>query len=314
MHAAVRALLTGIIDYAGMFPPAKLPLDRALENYQEHQKTRHHWMLGNFVCPVGRLRHVTDWLGEAAPPLSILAEPPADAEEFLPRLTDAFDAALRHRPTWTEESVAGIEIPLPRSVAPAALAQPLSAAVAFCRETPMQIWLETPFSPTWIDDVAKLAEELQTVHKRHPSQPFGLKIRCGGTTPEAFPTAERIAFFIDLCRTASLRWKATAGLHHPYPRWDENLQVWQHGFLNVFVAGILARIHALDQPTLVEILADRKGQFFRFQDNKIRWKSWACTTVQIQESRGTFATSFGSCSFEEPVADLLEMGLLDAGA
>ena len=33
MHASLRALLEGVIDYAGLFPPAKLPLPEALANY-----------------------------------------------------------------------------------------------------------------------------------------------------------------------------------------------------------------------------------------------------------------------------------------
>jgi hypothetical protein len=32
MSAGLRALLTGIVDYAGLFPPAKLPLDQAIRN------------------------------------------------------------------------------------------------------------------------------------------------------------------------------------------------------------------------------------------------------------------------------------------
>ena len=29
---SVRAFLAGIIDYAGLFPPAKLPLEKAIRN------------------------------------------------------------------------------------------------------------------------------------------------------------------------------------------------------------------------------------------------------------------------------------------
>ena len=106
-------------------------------------------------------------------------------------------------------------------------------------------------------------------------------------------------------------WKATAGLHHPRRHWDANLKVWHHGFLNVFIAGLLAQIHPLTEADVVEILADRDGAHFRFGDDSLGWKNWSCTTQQIMELRITSATTFGSCSFEEPCEDLLAMGLLD---
>ena len=55
MFASVRALLTGIIDYAGMFPPAKLPLDQAIRNYARYRTEPESWMLGRFICPAARL-------------------------------------------------------------------------------------------------------------------------------------------------------------------------------------------------------------------------------------------------------------------
>lgn len=42
---ALKALLERLIDYAGMFPPAALPLDTTLANYDEYQHDKHAWML-----------------------------------------------------------------------------------------------------------------------------------------------------------------------------------------------------------------------------------------------------------------------------
>ena len=47
MQESLRALLAGIIDYAGMFPPAKLPLDVAVKNYDAYKKGEHAWMQPN---------------------------------------------------------------------------------------------------------------------------------------------------------------------------------------------------------------------------------------------------------------------------
>ena len=51
----IRTLLEGSIDYAGLFPPAGLPLETALRNYAAYSAGEAAWALGRFILPVGRL-------------------------------------------------------------------------------------------------------------------------------------------------------------------------------------------------------------------------------------------------------------------
>lgn len=46
---ALRSLLTGVIDYAGIFPPSKLSLADAVANYACYSESPHRWMLSRFV-------------------------------------------------------------------------------------------------------------------------------------------------------------------------------------------------------------------------------------------------------------------------
>ena len=48
----------------------------------------------------------------------------------------------------------------------------------------------------------------------------------------------------------------------------------------------------------------------RFEDDAAWWRDHAVTTEHLAEVRREFAISFGSCSFEEPVADLRALGLI----
>ena len=52
--AALRALLTRSIDYAGLFPPAGLELEPALENHARYIRSGERWMLGAFILPVAK--------------------------------------------------------------------------------------------------------------------------------------------------------------------------------------------------------------------------------------------------------------------
>ena len=68
MVEARRELLRGLIDYAGLFPPASLNLSEAVRNYQQYRSGAHAWMLARFVIPAA--------LVEQAPsdfPLSVIA-------------------------------------------------------------------------------------------------------------------------------------------------------------------------------------------------------------------------------------------------
>src|SRR5262245_33954247 len=64
MTEGLRTLLEGVIDYAGLFPPAKLPLDAALRNYARYRRQAESWMLGRFVLPAARLEELDPYVGE----------------------------------------------------------------------------------------------------------------------------------------------------------------------------------------------------------------------------------------------------------
>src|SRR5262249_54965834 len=76
MSPAVRALLTGSIDYAGLFPPAGLPMEQAIRNYARYRTEAETWVLGRFVCPAARVGELTPFMDELfskGAPLAIAA-------------------------------------------------------------------------------------------------------------------------------------------------------------------------------------------------------------------------------------------------
>ena len=52
---ALQILLAKSIDYAGLFPPAELDMQSAVNNYADYHDGPDAWALGRFVLPVGRL-------------------------------------------------------------------------------------------------------------------------------------------------------------------------------------------------------------------------------------------------------------------
>ena len=56
--ASLRALLEGLIDYAGLFPPAALSMQDAVRNYARYREEQYAWALGRFVVPGDRVTEV----------------------------------------------------------------------------------------------------------------------------------------------------------------------------------------------------------------------------------------------------------------
>ena len=69
---AVQTLLHGLIDYAGLFPPAGLDMPTAVANYAQYRRAPHAWLLGRFVTPAARLDQFAD---AAAPHLTPSGDP-----------------------------------------------------------------------------------------------------------------------------------------------------------------------------------------------------------------------------------------------
>jgi hypothetical protein len=76
-----------------------------------------------------------------------------------------------------------------------------------------------------------------------------------------------------------------------------------HGFLNVFVAACLVLAGKADVAVATQVLEDALATSFRFDANGLRYRELSLAVAEVTGAR-RFARSFGSCSFEEPIADL----------
>jgi hypothetical protein len=162
--------------------------------------------------------------------------------------------------------------------------------------------------PVYCEVAAGNWQELDAVKK---AGCFG-KIRTGGLKPEAIPGPADVAAFIAACAERRLPFKATAGLHHPiramYPLTYEAgaPQAVMHGFLNVLMASAFAW-HG--EAEIEPIISETDASAFSF-DQRAHWRNKSLGLAEIHDARLNFMHSVGSCSFDEPVADLQALGLL----
>ena len=297
--ASLRALLARAIDYAGLFPPADLALEPALQNQGTYVRSPEHWMLGSFILPIAKFAEARAQLAQfdAEHPLQISALGPktAKAAEFRPALEMAADAikefVAEHKGVV---SIAQFEMPLPRGP----IAKSLGVARATLGDLALNIFWEAP-----ADAAVKTIEALS-------GSGAGFKLRTGGVTAEAFPTGAHIARALVTAARHRVPIKFTAGLHHPILKFHDSVGTKMHGFLNVLGAGVLAAEHRWSESQTQEMLADEDPGSFVFEEEMLRWREWKISPAQITQRR-QLVTSLGSCSFDEPRDDLRALGLFE---
>jgi hypothetical protein len=289
---SLKTLLTGLVDYAGLFPPADLDMRRAAENFGTYLRADDAWALGRFVCPATRLAELEGRLGSGSDGhrwrISVLvgsdfAKELALIEAFNGRQGGRAVADAIEVKAETEEAIRQAADQVPDSVA------------AYC---------EIPA----VND----PQELLTAISKTQLQ---AKIRTGGITAAAFPSSAQVARFVSRCVETGVPFKATAGLHHPV-RGDHALtyepaspRATMHGFLNLFLAAGFAR-QGWKQDKLIALLEETESTAFEFDDDRATWRGHTLKTEEINETRSQVAKSFGSCSFEEPLIDLKSLELL----
>lgn len=292
--SSTRALLAGLIDYAGLFPPARLPMPAAVYNYAHYLDLPFHWILGRFIVSASRLQEFEREATPSLPPpgspaawhLSLLSTDPA-------RDIVSLNDFNRRHPGAPFDSI---------EVQAGSAAQIVSAAESVPR--PILLYCEIPLGAETTSLVSAIAKSGAKA-----------KVRCGGLSADVFPPAGQLVSFFQCCCAARVGFKATAGLHHPvrgvYPFTYEpdSRKGLMHGFLNVFLAAafVWAGMGAGDA---IELLDERSSNAFRFLNDGIIWRGHHLSIGEIVEMRRDFALAFGSCSFSDPVSDLRKMDLI----
>ncbi|OFW67636.1 MAG: hypothetical protein A2Z12_01365 [Actinobacteria bacterium RBG_16_68_21] len=296
------AALGGLIDYAGLFPPARLDMAAAVGGYQTARRGPNAWMIDRFLCPASRLVELAGSLHGAMTEdedpwrLSVIADGDADTVADDARSIESFDRVMDGR-----ARVEVVETQLPVSDA-------ADWVVHAAEVLDRPVFFEVP----WRDGAPEALDSV-TAGGERTGRELGAKLRCGGLTAAAFPPPGVVAAIIAGCRDRRLRLKATAGLHHPFRHFEPETGFTQHGFVNLLVAAA-AGSDGVDLATLTEIVAEDDSSAFSFDDGYLRWRDRSFDAATVAASRAGLFVGYGSCSIEEPVQDLTVLGVLPLGA
>jgi hypothetical protein len=302
---SLRALLRQAIDYAGLFPPATLQLEPALQNHASYVRDSDSWMLGAFILPVGQFDAVAPGLSQfdQRHPLRISAlGPKTDTPDaFIASLGTAIAAIESFRlKSGGVGLIEQLEMPLP----PKCDGETLETIRSTIGNVQLSTFWEAP-----ADLAEKTIELIAANNNSSPGKKFGFKLRTGGVTADAFPSSTRIAAALVAAGNNRVPIKFTAGLHHPVRLFHQSVQTKMHGFLNVLGAGVLALEHGWAEEQTVTMLDDEDPASFSCTEDAFAWREWRVSTERIKTHR-EIVRSFGSCSFDEPRDDLRALKLL----
>lgn len=286
----VRALLAGAIDYAGLFPPARLDMATAVARYLAHRASPDAWALGRFVVPVARLGELATearaGAGTAAQliPLTALIGAATAAD------VDAIEVFNREC-ALNGARVDAVEV----KAATEGVAKAVLAAI------PAR-WLR------YVEVVALGEGTVAALDTISRSGAFA-KVRTGGTVAEAIPGPERLLEFLEGAARRTLPFKATAGLHHavrglhPLTEAPGGPAGVTYGYLNLMIASaVLWR--GGDRSLAREVLLESGITSFTLNGDALQWHDLRFDGDALARMRSEFFHGFGSCSFREPLDEL----------
>ncbi len=293
---AIRTLLQGSIDYAGLFPPAELDMGTALENYARYFSGSSSWALGRFILPVSRLDEFErnlpriplrpiDWPWRFAALVGTNVEGDVHA-------IDAFN----RRHINGGATIDSVEV---KATSEADIGELIEAV-----PSTLQTYIEIPLD----SDPTNLIGAIARGGRR-------AKVRTGGVTHDAFPAIVDLVRFLRATVDLAVPFKATAGLHHPlratyrltYARNSPSGPMF--GFLNLMLAVAFLRT-GMDDAHVIQLLEEGDPASLQVDASGISWQGHKLDLRTLSDARRLGMVSFGSCSFTEPIEDLQSLHLL----
>jgi hypothetical protein len=282
--------LAGLIDDASALPPAALPLQRAVAEYDEHKAGSYAAIVGSLVVPDVKLPDLIDVLDdrdsdngpEASLPINVLVTGGAGA----------IGPAVRWATRSPLTELRAIEFALRDEDDLAHNVQRVLTALDAVEEdlgdVPTYVEL-----PRW--DGAEPSHGWLRALDEIAAGGLRVKLRAGGVTADAFPGADALATAIDATLDRELTFRCTGGVHHALTQTDPETGFVHLGFLNLLVGTRACldgadAVAALREPSAPALLDGME------EGTLGRTRSW-------------FA-GFSTRDVLEPHHDLVELGLL----
>jgi hypothetical protein len=274
----IPPLFARLVDDSALFPPGDAAMPEALRAHFATRESEHAGVLGVFLCQASRLPELITELIKIKPkqplPFSLIIDTGLGGVPKAISIVESRSELLALRM---------VEMPAPSDVDEVWLER----VSEFVPEDVIRV-VEPRRGVGWLDGVRKVIE--------HGSWP---KIRCGGKAGENFPSVDEVADFLAVVSgSTGASFKATNSLHRAVRHADPDTGFVHHGFLNLLVASG----RSLSGGDVREALESTDAE-------ALAEEARGLSEQAAKAVRALFA-SYAAASFEQPVADMGELGLL----
>lgn len=299
---ARTSAFAAFVDYAGVFPPTSLSVEGAVAGYRQSLASPSSWVSGRFLVRASQLE-------ELARVVTTTMEPDEGPWE----IGVVFDVSPAEAASQAAAFHAEMEPALVVAAAEARLEEPSLRGVRSLLTTISSI---NPDVVAFIEVLrtSDITDQIEAIGAALGGAGMGggAKLRCGGVTPDLFPSTEEVSQFIVSTVESSVPFKATAGLHQPIRHHDVALGVWRHGFVNLLIATAAA---TAGEPGDVvhDIVSETDPSAFAISPAFARWREHRFPGSALRRTRQRNFIAYGSCDFDEPIEALTDLSLLGDG-
>lgn len=254
MSQALRDVLRGAFDYAGLLPPVGVTLGQAIKEFAAGRQSVDGDLLGSFVCPVALLAELESQLpGGEEWPLTVVGgvDLARDYETVL-----AFNRRLKGMAAIRNYALRFDGV------------NPIPGGLKTMQGYGVRIYLEGPWS----------GEGLPSV--RFSGLQAGLRL--GGEAVGAYPAPAVVADWLRSSAELELPFQAVGGLDHPVrcvrflTHAPDSVTVKKHGYLNLLAATAAARAEG---PVEELLRAEEPGPLLPWLRERGLVTSWATGSV-----------------------------------
>ncbi|MCB0331740.1 MAG: hypothetical protein KDD70_18855, partial [Bdellovibrionales bacterium] len=205
-----KEFFSGLVDYAGLFPPAALSLGESIANYRQYLDRADSWILKRFILTTGHFEKLNEALLAPFSDTKIL-DVSLVSRDLLHDLQVVREKIKLHN---GRVEIGAVETVLSLETPPSEILAGNEAALRnFERELngkeKISLFYEVPLHDGWEKSFSDL---VRSIKEEQDHRIVGVKLRCGGVEDHLVPSPARVAFALRTAANVGVPIKFTAGL------------------------------------------------------------------------------------------------------
>jgi hypothetical protein len=326
MKKIERLFFSGMVDYGGILPPEKKELKEVFKRYGKATKSKWGWILSRLMITTDLIDTATilSLHNQDIPKpikLSLLVPGSGSFTDFRGLISSAERDLIKSH----KESGGELKTDILEAAFPVEAIRSGNGALGKCFEfvfermsvnkvLPEKAYFEVPgndYDLNTLKQILKLiAKQNQLLEKKNPLyfSEFGFKITLKKEGQQNTPPLNYLSAAFLLCRELNVELKFQYSSSSAFTRLNNEGDILQYGFLNLFAAGVLSYSNDLTLEEVSRILLDDNPDNFMFSDRSFRYGDFLVPPGELKMLRNIAFPSFISSDLVSTLEEVVKAG------